>query len=263
MQNTPVFSLAKRKLVLLSALLTLAGCSTPAYFGVPNQRFDSPTVSGETWKGSAGIAYETPTFVVTVKDIEATPPSSSGSEITKDPTGFETSTLDRVSLDLRIGLFKQFEISHMGDMFHVKYQFMGSPRLEAKANEWVGAITVDSFGSTRETEITSGSNVSKYELEASGVGGSVIVGYRDDKNVIYYLNLNYLDFDADTDITQNSTPFSYSDDGSQLGAILGIRYEQSPKGFYAALEWSYSKTKWADLKDKEWGTAGGVLGVSW
>lgn len=252
-----------RGFVVIGFGLALLGCSTSAYFGVPNQRFESPVVAGETWKGALGIGYEKPTFIVTVKDITVTPPANSGTEVTKDPNGLESSALDKVSVDLRLGLFEKFEISNVGDLYHLKYQFLGSSRVANKSNEWVGAVTADYFSASREAVITAGINNYTYELDANGYGASVIVGFKDDKNAIYYLNLNYLDFEADTDITQGSTPYSYSDNGSQLGAALGLRYEQSPKGFYANIEWSYSKTDWANLKSKEWGTVGALMGVSW
>lgn len=239
------------------------GCSTPAYFGVPNQRFESPVVSGETLKGSVGIAYENPTFIVTVKDITTTPPMDSGSEITRDPIGLDASELDRISIDLRIGLFKSFEISSVGDMYHLKYQFLGSSRAQSKGNEWVGSITADLFSVDRETEITSGNDTYKYSLDGNGLGGSVIFGYRNARNIIYYVNVNYLDFEADTTVTQNSTRYNLKGDGDQLGALLGLRYEQSPAGFYATLEWSYSKTSWTGVDDKEWGSVGALIGAGW
>ncbi len=78
----------------------------------------------------------------------------------------------------------------------------------------------------------------------------------------YYINVNYLDFEADTKITQTAQTYRYSDKGDQFGTSIGIRHER-PTGLYANIEWSYTNTSWADLVEKEWGSAGVILGLSW
>lgn len=82
------------------------GCSTPAYFSVPSQRFQSPTVSGETFKGGIGGGISETPYVVTVKDINASPPSGSGSEITRIPSGLELTFFESLNMDLRLGFLK-------------------------------------------------------------------------------------------------------------------------------------------------------------
>jgi hypothetical protein len=240
-----------------TTLLLLTACTTPAYFSVPNQRFQSPTVSGETLKGEVAIGAEHPTYVVTVKDITATPPDISGAEITRTAPDVDINLV----VDLHIGLGSQFDVSFDSDFFHVKYQFMGSSRKEAKEHEWVGAMTLDEFNDSSET--TSDSTAAdKYKLEANGYGASLIVGYRTTKETYPYVNLNYLDFSAKTDVTQTATVFKYNDSGTQFGFLLGLRHE-TPKGMYGSLEWSYSKTKWANLEPRELGSIGYIIGYAW
>lgn len=248
---------ARIALLLTSAYLT--ACATPAYFSVPNQRLDSPTVGGKMWKGNVGGAITSPTYVVTVKDVDATPPSSSGSTITRDPEDFNF--IDAVHVDIRLGLGSRFEISNVGPMTHAKFQFLGSSRAEATPNEWVGAITADVLTIDNENT-TDGNTTADASVEGDGLGASLIVGYRTDSPWIYYVNINYLDFEAETTVKQSSTIFTYKGSGRQFGAALGARFEKE-RGFYMIGEWAYSKTNWAAANESELGSFGGALGWAW
>ncbi len=263
MKNGGFMNYFLRGLLLLgSAYLT--ACTTPAYFAIPNQRFDSPTVSGKLWKGNVGAASTHPTYIVTVKDVDATPPDSSGSGFTRDPGNFDF--LDRINIDIRLGLGSQFEIANVGDLLHLKYQFAGSSRLEHKPDEFVGAVTLDYLGiHNNRCGDCDNKGVADFSIDGNGLGASLILGYRTEEPFIYYANLNYIDFDAKTDVDQTATAgskYSYKGSGRQVGAALGARYEQE-KGFYAAIEWAYSKTSWTGLKESELGSYGFVLGHAW
>lgn len=243
------------RLALLFASVSLVACAS--YFPVPNQRFDSPTVGGKTWKGNVGGGYTSPTYVQTVNNTDASPPLSSGSSVTRHPNDFDF--FDRVVVDLRFGLGERFEVSNVGQMTHFKFQFLGDTRLVHTPDQWVGSVTADYLKIDNENSLD-GSVDSR--VKGYGLGTSVIIGYRTSTPWIYFVNLNYIDFNAKTDITQSSTKYRYEGDGRQVGASLGARYEQE-QGFYMAAEWSYSKTNWSGASESELGSFGGILGWAW
>lgn len=245
--------LARIALLFVSAYL--AACAS--YFPVPNQRFDSPTVGGKMWKGNIGGGLTNPTYVQTVNNTDASPPLSSGSKITRDPDEFNF--FDNVVVDVRVGLGERFEISNVADMTHLKFQFLGDSRMVHTPNQWVGSVTVD-YLTISKNDGTDGN--ADFSVDGDGIGTSVIIGYRTESPWIYYVNLNYLDFNATTDIDQHPGKFKYDGDGRQVGAALGARFEKE-QGFYMAGEWAYSKTNWSGTKESELGSFGGVLGWAW
>lgn len=247
------------RIAILISTAYITACASPAYFAVPNQRLDSPTVGGKMWKGNVGGAITAPTYVVTVKDVDATPPSSSGTTITRDPEDF--TFLDAVHVDIRLGLGSRFEISNVGPMTHAKFQFLGSSRAEAAPNEWVGSITADILTIDNENSTGDGT-IADARVEGDGLGASLILGYRTDTPWIYYVNINYLDFNAETTVDQSGTEFKYKGDGRQVGAALGARFEKE-RGFYMIGEWAYSKTNWSGANESELGSFGGALGWAW
>ncbi len=252
--------MAINKIILLIPIIIVfqLGCSTPAYFDVPAQRFESPAVSGKTLKGAVGVGLHNPIYVVTVKDTASVPPISSGSEITRDPDAFDIDVIDNIAIDLRVGLGNMIELTSTPGLYGLKFQFLGSSRIEAKSNELLASIIINQMNTGERTSTVS-SIVSK--VKSTGYGGGLIVGYRDSSEMVYYLHGNHLEFEATTDIT-NSTVYNYKGKGTQTGAILGIKREPK-EGFYVALEIAYTKTAWETLEEKEYGTGGLIFGTSW
>ncbi|MCB0368185.1 MAG: hypothetical protein KDD45_01790, partial [Bdellovibrionales bacterium] len=87
---------------LLSAYI-LSGCSTPAALYLLDHRFQKPYTTGGWGHGNIGIDYGGATRVETVKDINATPPADSGTDINARGLGFSA------GLNANFGLLKSLD----------------------------------------------------------------------------------------------------------------------------------------------------------
>ena len=131
--NNSLGDITVKNLLLLSfLLLMLTGCATEVRYTMPATLFETPEVSGEFLKGDIGLGAATGVEYVTVKDVRAIPPRSSGSRI--------SGTSSEIAFRLGLGVGNRFEISYSTPFVLAKWQYLGSNRLAAQSEQWLGAV---------------------------------------------------------------------------------------------------------------------------
>jgi len=276
-----------KHVLILTSCLFLAGCSTPAYFTLPAQKFESPEVRGQ-WQGGIELHIQQPIYVITHSDSADNPPDDSGAgpslDLPNDESAFFLLGFENFSMAARLGLGHKFEVSghagtvHSPSSARVKYQALGdvSGPEEGEVdntNKWVGSLFASYLYSYSKRDGSGNSDddtlglVDDVTVRIQNVGYDVglVAGYRVKENVLPYLTLAYTNLRTDVRINNFDTNDEYDFEDeitTQIAINPGVRIEAAEIAYFA-LEPSISQTKYADKTHKWYVTWGLLGGLQW
>ena len=225
---------------------------------MPATLFETPEVSGEFLKGEIGLGAATGVEYVTVKNVLATPPRSSGSRI--------SGTSSEIAFRLGLGVGKRFEISYSTPFVLAKWQFLGSNRLTAQSEQWLGAVMAGYANShnkdTASSLLTDGIETAftRVDTEAESLG--MIIGYRFNKAMLMYGTLNEMFIKSKTAINFETDKYQYKDNAHQRAAMLGIRWTLDDQKFIG-IEGSLSLNSMDNAEDFTGRNLGVLFGAQW
>lgn len=252
-------------IMTVSIFILMSGCtSTPGYFFVNNNRFDSPEALGQIGKIEVAGSIQSDSTIVVDQDPSQDPPGSGGASVVDDvtTTSFddedELSLLDGLYLDLRLGLGERFDIGadfargDLPSLVKVKYQFMGDTQTNAKNGNLAGALVLGVAYGSREidNEVDFSGNRYDGKLDYFGVTGSIILGRRVSDRLLLYFNqtvsLYYADLDMDRDLTVGGpSPYQYQSNGHQLLSLFGGKlFFNDRQSFFLGLEGGIATLDW-------------------
>lgn len=270
--------------VTFFALVMMSGCtSTPGYFFVNNNRFDSPEALGKAGKIEVAGSIQGESVIVVDTNPSQDPPGSAGG-IVVDDDGIgdifedvdDLVFLDNLYLDLRLGLGERFDISFdlpRGDLpsiVKVKYQFLGKTQIEAKNGNIAGAVVLGfAYGSRDiDNEEDFFGNIFDGELSYYGLTSSIIFGKRVTDRLLLYFNqtvsLYYADLDMDRDLTIGGpSPYQYSSEGHQLLSLIGGKlFFNERQSFFLGLEGGLVSLDWDNADSNSEFAVGFMTGMA-
>ena len=203
-----------------------------------------------------GLGAATGVEYVTVKSVFVTPPRSSGSRI--------SGTSSEFAFRLGLGVGNQFEISYSTPFVLAKWQFLGSNRLAAQSEQWLGAVMVGYAKNYNHDTATTLSGIirasTRVDTEAESLG--MIIGYRFSKAMLMYGNLNTMFIESKTTISLDSEQYQYHDNARQRAAMLGMRWTLDDQKFIG-IEGSLSLNSMDNTEDFTGRNFGVLFGAQW
>lgn len=232
--------------------LLLTSCSTTIDFKIPGNRFHSPEVSGDTLNGKFqvgfGRAHKFETATLYGDSIFS-------SNASKDTEG-RIQESKALTFDLNVGVVEEldFYMRSTADsalMYGLKYQFLGDNTKEGHKLTVMAA-----YGTGSETESSqrvigeSSERIYKADLDIKAWEAELIYGYRHNKNILGYVNLNYSSFDTETFL---SSP-SFDDEriivtARSYGLLLGVDLTTKDRKTGVIIESGVVKSEWDNRFD--------------
>lgn len=176
-----------------------------------------------------------------------------------------------------IGFFKRLDLfiipslSVTPTLFGLKYQFIGSPKLEAKKGNFSTSLMIG-YGQMGVKETDSGDledilndNIEEIEVNTRHEEVGLVAGYRWSENFLHYANVVYLHEKVDGKVTTDSgtlvdAPYSYDQDGMiySTGFILYFGSHAHWK-----VDYSHLVSDWTRTQKQTANTLNTAIGFNW
>lgn len=220
--------------------MLVSGCAVTV--DVPTNRFDSPETTGKLGRLKLEADFGGSNSVVLTPDITAKAPD------TAHPTFDTTKFLDVMA---GVGLMDKLDVDVRTDgglAFEVKYQFLGAPRMTAKAGNFALAATLMGGGSTYNQDSSGLVGAGHVDQSAYFADAALVAGYRVLDPVLIYGGPFIRDTKFSGSYTQSSSigapstsAGNYSGDVMSTGANIGVELGLPLVQF--KLEGAYSNAK--------------------
>ncbi|MDD0853362.1 hypothetical protein HBN50_09650 [Halobacteriovorax sp. GB3] len=241
-----------RFLFLLLMVSFLTSCSTTVDFKIPSNRFHTPESSGRTLGGEVGIGYGSLQKYETAQIYNY--------YIFDDVEADFTDSISRssgIAAYAQLGVLERLDLYYntahdSADVFGLKYQFLG------KAKELGHKMAImlgygNGSESKSSTNLVSRSDSRDYQadLDYDAYEAEILYGYRQTKNLLYYVNLNYSLYDTVTKLSSSS----YEDESIRgivrtVNTLVGIEIQESKEMLSIRIEGGIGRSKWEDRYSK-------------
>lgn len=267
-RNAVSLSMLIRIFTFVLTLFFILSCSTTVDFHGSTNTFTTPEVVGKNFGLRGGIGLSNSTKFELGK-LEQAAIFSSQVRVDSEAAMIKDNHL---TTQIGLGLFENIEVYYRAfgdapDPIGVKWQVLGSGFLKKedglKLLVFVGAspkyseagsLTASNGSGTTRTYNTS--------LDVTMMEAGLSVGYRANKNVVYYLAPFYRSFDAKGSLTNNSyATVDISKEPLIRGVNLGISLN-SDSNFFLTLESGYAHSQYTNSIEKDDYSLGGILGFT-
>lgn|GEM_PF-3735603 len=254
------------------AFVTFAGCETTADFRLPDNRFLTPEVRGETWSGRLALAsYGSKTNVILARDEV---PETRDGIVTVDNAGLREDDGFFLGADVSVGA--GFELFSINGGNGIKWQLTGDSEKVAKGGNTSLALALGYDAGTRRNSKTTErirdiETHSRVKYEVIDLMG--LAGFRLTDVALLYVNVARARFKGTGAIHHivSSTAGSVYEDytiasperaGEQWSALVGLRAVDE-LGAFGALEGGVARTKMNGVEALARPVFGVSTGVSW
>lgn len=233
LENVVICSEMLQKIILTCLLCLIYGCASngpvPVYFDMPATRMESPVVSGKSFKGGVGIAFDSFIRFNTTQDISSPNQPKAKVEVPVQDNLFD--------MQFALGLSKRLEITNLVDLYAIKWQFLGGTRADPNSNEWVASVTLGGVpfdrARFRRVDDEHPENNARAELRRQGYSAGILTGYRL-RHALFYLNTTDLFLESTTRIENATGIASKRYHANQFSANIGYRIDL--RNFFICLE---------------------------
>lgn len=175
----------------------------------------SPTVSGGFASGSIGGIASQVVRVDTIKDVDANPPISSGSDVgtPNDAVG----VLSILGIKFDFGLLPVLDVFYENGSEGVRVQFLGD-----QTHGLVGTISAAYDGFVTSDPDNSAFGTSS-KTKGNAFDGGISLGYAVDERTIPYFSYGHRVIWAKTEVQQTSNSYDYHQTGNEDIFALGFQ----------------------------------------
>jgi hypothetical protein len=241
---TPIFDPNRSsKLSLLCLLICgvlLPGCSVN--IKKPNNRFVTPEVSGDLWKGKFGAYLTGSTNIQVVENKFNDAPNT-------DPELEQSSDF---GLELGLGITPRLDLYYSANFVGpgvggVKFQLLGDNLASSKAGNFSLTPFAGWMWGGFSSETTSGEETAKSSVRLSGLEAGISLGYRVKELVLPYLTVFYSRLLGDTIVDQEENGVSrkgvvdIGGEGEFKTAAIGVVFG---KRIFFQIEACYTEATW-------------------
>ncbi len=249
-------------LCLLLLLILLTSCSTKIDYHMATTRFDTPEVSGGLLDGS--VEWNVASSRKVILGEVWTNWFIFSSATTYDDQYIESS-INYMNLSFELGLLPILDIyqdSHWDSpaIYGVKIQLFGSSRKEVKEGMKVALkLGLGSANGDKESNVytdSDGVTTSSVESEMSidAYEAAMIVGYRTNQRLIWYLNSFYQYYKVESELVKDGvTELTANGISRNYGLLAGMRFGET---LHASVEGGYTKSSY-----ESYSTDGAVVGL--
>jgi len=237
-----------KRLIQYSALMALlASCSTTVDFKTPGNRFHGPEVTGDTLNRRVQLGYGKAHKYETASLYGDT---IFGSGATKNTDG-KIQASEGFTLDAQLGVIEKLDAYYRAThdsaaVFGLKYQPLGTHDQEGhKIAIMAGLGQGSEDKDAHKVKSDSTERLYKARLDIDAWEVELIYGYRYNKNVLVYGNLNYANYDTDTELKSDS----FDDENINVtaktqGFLLGVDLINDKRKAGVILEAGVVKAEW-------------------